>query len=967
MATLLAYLNGVHSRKAPFAYTTNQRKVILLSRRMLVYHIAGTYMLLTFVPAVGAEVRCIEEQSNSVVVGSTPTHIFSAEAPHVCVSACIKAKPPTCSLSAFTRRSDRENGTCFLYKESAEKIAVKRRSLKVSKSSGAINSVYKLLQRCPNVDKNISEVAKKYIKMGGRKVLNIEGKAGWGMPVEVHVDDWGPWSEWSPCVEPIPVAEEIAVHNRVRMCAACGVNRVIEFETTSCDCCPEWLPWGPWGPCSASCGTGVSIRSRLCTIPGACPGPSEDVRPCAMAPCATWTVWGPWGPCVGACGIGHRERIRHCEGVGSCPGPASESMVCHEVPPCCSQWSPLSPCSVTCGRGIQTRFRRCEPVGHPMIPHLEESIPCDMGPCGHWVPCMTWVEETGPVIDEECMARKNVGCVKEEPNSVIDGEVPDETMEVEAAHMCIATCMLARAMPCSVALFTRKSLYENGTCNLYKKEADKMRIRQIRQGPSGSMSSVFKYSRDCPPINKTLVDAQKTRKISKVEGRAGYGAPVQIYSNGWGPWSAWSSCVSTVSCGRTWTVQNRIRICSVCGQSRAIEVESRPCDCCQAEWLAWGAWSPCSATCGEGTSARYRQCQTPGACTGEAQESRTCNAGPCAQWGPWNDWSACPVTCGTGGQRERMRQCFGGGQCVGAAREYTPCDNLPPCCTQWSAWGACSVTCGEGTQTRTRECGSDPSGSYNAELVETRPCSNRPCAYWLPWTEWTPCSSSCGPGTSFRQRECQGGVAEVDCPGSAQESRQCDGGPCPMWSAWNAWTPCSVTCGTGERTRQRQCMHGTDCPGESFQSKPCYLCDCPSWTQWNPWEDCDPSTGQQTRIRYCCGSPDGSSSACPGEAQESQPCTPQLESGTGVQSPSPYDMRKSALQFTWTEWSACSVTCGQGIQTRNGMCQGTTRCTPKREERKCETAPCGGYADKRFHQFYASRRRDRVSKGGTGN
>uniref|UniRef100_A0A5S6QF90 Apple domain-containing protein n=1 Tax=Trichuris muris TaxID=70415 RepID=A0A5S6QF90_TRIMR len=368
---------------------------------------AATYVILFFALKVGAEVRCIEEQSNNVVVGITPVHIFSAEAPHICVMACIKAKGPTCSLSAFTRRNDQENGTCFLYGENVGKFTVKPRSSKAAKSEGAIHSIYKVLQRCPKVDKNISAIAKKYIKMGGRKVLNIEGRKGWGMPVEIHVDDWGPWSEWSSCVEPIPIAEEITVHNRVRICGACGVNRIIEFETNPCDCCPEWLPWGPWGPCSASCGPGVSVRSRLCTIPGGCPGPSDDVHPCSLAPCASWTIWGPWGPCVGACGVGHRERVRHCEGVGTCVGPATETMACSEIPPCCSQWSSFGPCSVTCGRGIQMRFRRCEPVGHPMTPHLEESVPCDLGPCGHWVPCMTWVEETGPVIDHECMARRN--------------------------------------------------------------------------------------------------------------------------------------------------------------------------------------------------------------------------------------------------------------------------------------------------------------------------------------------------------------------------------------------------------------------------------------------------------------------------------------------------------------------------------------------------------------------------------
>ncbi|KRX86839.1 Semaphorin-5A [Trichinella pseudospiralis] len=147
---------------------------------------------------------------------------------------------------------------------------------------------------------------------------------------------------------------------------------------------------------------------------------------------------------------------------------------------------------------------------------------------------------------------------------------------------------------------------------------------------------------------------------------------------------------------------------------------------------------------------------------------------------------------------------------------------------------------------------------------------------------------------------CQDGTAGIDCIGPAQESQQCDAGPCPEWTVWGPWTPCSVPCGTGERTRQRTCSHGTDCPGESYQVKPCYLCNCPSWSMWNPWEDCDPNTGMQTRIRYCCGS-----------------CT---------------------------ETSTCLLY--------------TSRC--KVQLRKCQGPPCDGYADKRFQQFYLSRRKDRV-------
>ena len=54
-----------------------------------------------------------------------------------------------------------------------------------------------------------------------------------------------------------------------------------------------------------------------------------------------------------------------------------------------------------------------------------------------------------------------------------------------------------------------------------------------------------------------------------------------------------------------------------------------------------------------------------------------------------------------------------------------------------------------------------------------------------------------------------------------------------VWSAWSAWFPCPVTCGTGLATRYRNCtfngiFHGQDCPGNPQETKDCntQLCPC---------------------------------------------------------------------------------------------------------------------------------------------
>jgi hypothetical protein len=44
--------------------------------------------------------------------------------------------------------------------------------------------------------------------------------------------------------------------------------------------------------------------------------------------------------------------------------------------------------------------------------------------------------------------------------------------------------------------------------------------------------------------------------------------------------------------------------------------------------------------------------------------------------------------------------------------------------------------------------------------------------------------------------------------GEAKEFGECNGGPCPAWTAWTPWTACSRSCGGGRRSRLRECLSG---------------------------------------------------------------------------------------------------------------------------------------------------------------
>ena len=187
---------------------------------------------------------------------------------------------------------------------------------------------------------------------------------------------------------------------------------------------------------------------------------------------------------------------------------------------------------------------------------------------------------------------------------------------------------------------------------------------------------------------------------------------------------------------------------------------------------------------------------------------------------------------------------------------------------QWGAWSTCSATCGSGIETRKRFC-NDPKPSGDGQYcskdgsvgTETRPCPGLiPCSLgWSPWSDFGSCSVTCGSGLRTRTRECLGDTS--NCPGTATDSIECDAGLC--WSQWSDFGPCSVTCGLGVQTRSRTCLGDPSaCPGEAIDGIQCDAGSC--WSQWSDFGPCSVTCGLglRTRTRTCLGDP----SACPGVA-----------------------------------------------------------------------------------------------------
>lgn len=112
-------------------------------------------------------------------------------------------------------------------------------------------------------------------------------------------------------------------------------------------------------------------------------------------------------------------------------------------------------------------------------------------------------------------------------------------------------------------------------------------------------------------------------------------------------------------------------------------------------WSEWSEWTECSRQCGGGRQQRTRTCDGAGYrssdCEGPAVMERVCNLQPCkGYWSCWTEWTPCTATCGQG-TRSRSRTCsIEGGEgsagvneldvegCVGPSEMKEYCNN-PSC------------------------------------------------------------------------------------------------------------------------------------------------------------------------------------------------------------------------------------------------------------------------------------------------
>ncbi|XP_026875646.2 ADAMTS-like protein 3 isoform X1 [Electrophorus electricus] len=277
----------------------------------------------------------------------------------------------------------------------------------------------------------------------------------------------------------------------------------------------------------------------------------------------------------------------------------------------------------------------------------------------------------------------------------------------------------------------------------------------------------------------------------------------------------------------------------------------------------------------------------------------------------------------------------------------------------------CSVTCGGGYQLNSADCvdirsnRSVPEHHCHSYPENTKPkpklkeCNMDPCLesdgfkevmpydHFQPlprWEQnpWTSCSVSCSGGSQERSVVCveediQGQVVQVEewkCTHSPRPSTQqsCNPFDCPKWVAME-WSQCTVTCGRGLRYRVVLCIdhRGQHTGGCSSSLKPHIKEDC--------------------LVPVACYKP-----------RESVPVEAKLPWLKQAQELEETRIAREEPTFVPGPWSACSMSCGVGLQKRPVRCKVLLSFTqaevdlPDEEcgeqkpplQRACSLGPCPG-------------------------
>uniref|UniRef100_A0A1A8PEM2 Thrombospondin type-1 domain-containing protein 7A n=3 Tax=Nothobranchius TaxID=28779 RepID=A0A1A8PEM2_9TELE len=510
-----------------------------------------------------------------------------------------------------------------------------------------------------------------------------------------------PYGNWSACILPNPSSFESLQgrmsHRELKECgqglryrAVACINQqghlvnptlctdtgyTVEVCHIPCPLDCKLSEWSAWSACSASCGSGLKIRSKWLrekAFNGGRPCPKLDLKNQAQVYEAV--------PCNGEC-IQYEWRIE-----------------------------PWSICTINsmddlpaCGEGVQSRKIRCVKKGETG----GENVTVDDGLCDQ--------EETPP--------RAQV-CFLSCPNDcVVSPWGPWSSCPPECDHGStrnrsrrILRLPVPNGTPCP-ELVQSEPCVLNSTCFTYRYKVSEWSTCQLSGHAVCGHGSRSRHL-DCVQSDGKVVELQMCKqfglinKLQLLESCA-VDCPVSCVLSEWSPWA---DCSHT--CGSRGHSERTRRILQEAHE------EGRPCPTLLSQT------KPCPIRpCYMWLLSNWSQCTVEGAKCGEGLRRR--NLTCVVHWGHWHESPPQPAEMELCGdvlkrqlQQEMEQPCF------------VPC---PGDChlTEWSSWSSCQLTCLEGRsfestgrQARSQAViiqATENQGSCPHQVFETQPCEGGKC------------------------------------------------------------------------------------------------------------------------------------------------------------------------------------------------------------------------------------------------